>query len=403
MKALIVGAGGQGAACAAIMARLEGFDVIKLADMDEAVAAKTAKHINSPKIVTCALDATDSHAVFEAAIGFDIVFDMVLPWMATYVMEGSLKAKAHYVNTAFDTPFWDELLENKELTLHKEFKEAGLTALLGCGMAPGFTNVLARHYANKLDKVTEIRMRIGKKNIADGSNWYTEALQPYNPGWSPKQALVDCLSPSYALENGKFVKYAPFTGLEECDFSDPIGTLPVTHHSHEETYSMPRTFEGLQYCDFKYFMPIAPAVFYACGLLDENEIVVNNTKIKPLDVVVAKITAPSDSFLAQTKEKLEIADKTAFVEMIVEVTGEKDGKKVTYKASCPKMNAPGPKLLDLYGTAMVNVALPAIIGAKLILANPQPGVIFADELDPSKFFDLMKEVGYDYKWAETIT
>ena len=62
--------------------------------------------------------------------------DMVMPWMVTYVMKGALKAKANYINTAFDDPYWDEFLEGRaieDLTLCKEFKEAGLTALFGCG------------------------------------------------------------------------------------------------------------------------------------------------------------------------------------------------------------------------------------------------------------------------------
>jgi len=402
MKVLIVGSGGQGAACASIMSRFMEIDKIKLTDMDESVAVKVANHISSAKITTGVLDATDSDAVAKAAEGYDVVMDMVLPWMATKVMKGALKAKAHYVNTAFDVPFWDEFLEGKELTLDQEFKEAGLTALLGCGMAPGFTNVLARYYANKMDKVTDIKMRIGKKNLTSDNKWYSDVLQPWSPGWSPKQALIDCATPTYALENGKFVEYAPFSGLEECEFPEPIGILPVTHHSHEEIYSMPRTFEGLQNCDFKYYLMIAPAVFYACGLLGDEEIKVNGTKVKPIDVVVSNLAVPSDNFLTQTPEKLAAADKVALFEMIVEVTGEKDGKKITYKANCPKMNAPGPKLLELFGTAMVNVSLPAAVGAVQIMEKVCPGIIFPDQLDPDRFLEIMNQTGYDYKWTETI-
>ena len=42
------------------------------------------------------------------------------------------------MNSAFDTPFWEEIAEGKtreELTLCKDFEAAGLTALLGCGIA----------------------------------------------------------------------------------------------------------------------------------------------------------------------------------------------------------------------------------------------------------------------------
>jgi len=402
MKVLIVGSGGQGAACAAIMSKFAQIDAIKLTDLDENIPKKIAGHIASPKITAGALNAMDPDAVAKAAEGYDVIIDLVLPWMASYVMQGALKAKVNYVNTAFDVPFWDELREGSELTLDSEFKKEGLTALLGCGMAPGFTNVVARYYANKLDKVTDIKMRIGKKTLKGDNAWYMDVMQPWNPGWSPKQALVDCATPTYAIENGRFVEYAPFTGLEECDFPTPIGRIPVTHHSHEEIYSMPKTFPGLLNCDFKYYLAVAPAVFYMHGLLDETEVEVGGVKVKPIDVVVSKIATPGDNFMAQTAEKLEIADKTAFVEMIVEVAGEKNGKRVTYKANLPKMNAPGPKLLKLFGTAMVNVALPAVAGAVLISEKPMPGIVFADELDADRFLEVMNQTGYDYKWTETV-
>ena len=74
------------------------------------------------------------------------------------------------------------------MPLCREFKEAGLTALFGCGFAPGWTNVLARRLANRLDRVDSIKMRIGKATHLPGEHEYDWVLRPWNPGWSPKQA-----------------------------------------------------------------------------------------------------------------------------------------------------------------------------------------------------------------------
>lgn len=162
-----------------------------------------ADHIDSHKLKIGAVDATDPEEIAKAAEGVNVVIDMVMPWMATYVMKGALKAKANYINTAFDDPYWDEFLLGtpiEDLTLCKEFKEAGLTALFGCGFAPGMTNILARRFADRLDSVESIKMRIGKANIEPGEGAYDWVLRPWNPVWSPKQALIDCASPTYALE-----------------------------------------------------------------------------------------------------------------------------------------------------------------------------------------------------------
>ncbi len=405
MKVLIVGAGGQGGACASILSKQSCIDEIRLVDLKESIAGEVADHIGSAKIKTGAVNATDPDDVARAAKGVDVVVDMVMPWMVPYVMKGALKAKANYINTAFDTPFWDEFVAGtkiEDLPLCNEFKEAGLTALFGCGFAPGWTNVLARRLANKLDTVESIKMRVGKANILPNQNPSDWVLRPWNPGWSPKQALIDCASPTYALENGKYVKYPPFGGMEECIFPDPVGRLPVTHHSHEEIYSMPSTFKGVKDVDFKYYLMMQPAIFYTMGLCSQEEVDVNGVMVKPIDVVTALIPKPSGNIFVESDEKLAEADKTAFIELIVEVSGIKDGKKVTWRANCPKMNAPGPELKKIYGTNLVYVALPLAVGTMLIKETElENGIIFADQLDPERFIQMMMSTGYPYKWTET--
>ena len=384
--------------------RRNAIEEIRLVDLKEETAKNIADHIDSHKLKIGAVDATDPEEIAKAAEGVNVVIDMVMPWMATYVMKGALKAKANYINTAFDDPYWDEFLLGtpiEDLTLCKEFKEAGLTALFGCGFAPGMTNILARRFADRLDSVESIKMRIGKANIEPGEGAYDWVLRPWNPGWSPKQALIDCASPTYALENGKYIKYPPFGGIEMCDFPDPVGTLPVTHHSHEEIYSMPATFKGVKNLDFKYYMMYQPAIFYASGLCSQEKIKVGDIEVAPIDVVAAMVPLPQNNIFGVTDEQLEEADRKAFIELIVEVSGEKDGKKLKYKANCPKMNAPGPELKKLFGTALVYVALPLAIGT-LILGDTElkKGIIFADELDPEDFLKRMLDTGYPYEWKE---
>jgi saccharopine dehydrogenase-like NADP-dependent oxidoreductase len=62
------------------------------------------------------------------------------------------------------------------------------------------------------------------------------------------------------------------------------------------------------------------------------------------------------------------------------------------------MTSPAQKIYDLFGTSLVNVALPVVIGAKMILEDAAKGVIFAEELDPSRFINRMMATGYPYTW-----
>ena len=50
MKVLIVGAGGQGGACASILARQDAIEEIRLVDLKEETAKNLADHIDSHKL-----------------------------------------------------------------------------------------------------------------------------------------------------------------------------------------------------------------------------------------------------------------------------------------------------------------------------------------------------------------
>ena len=80
MKVLIVGAGGQGGACASILARQDAIEEIRLVDLKEETAKAVADHIGVDKVKTGAVNATDPDDVARAAEGVDVVVDMVMPW-----------------------------------------------------------------------------------------------------------------------------------------------------------------------------------------------------------------------------------------------------------------------------------------------------------------------------------
>ena len=166
---------------------------------------------------------------------------------------------------------------------------------------------------------------------------------------------------------------------------------------------MTATFKDVKYVDFKYYMMYQPAIFYAMGLCSQEKVKVKDTEVAPIDVVTAMVPPPQNNIFGATDKQLEYADKTAFIELVVEVSGEKDGKPFTWTANCPKMNAPGPELKKIYGTALVYVSLPLATGTMLIDEMDMPkGIIFADQLDPEAFISKMMGTGYPYKWKEIV-
>ncbi len=399
MKVLIVGAGGQGGPCTAILVHDQEVERVVLADIDLQAAEMVKKKVGSDKVKTARIDAADVEELVSVGSGCDVIIDLSMPWLAPKVIEAALLMKIHYINTAFDKPFWGQLVNGEPLLMDRELKEAGLTALLGCGMAPGFLNILTRYYTDQLDTVKTIKLRLGKKKTNLSS--YEEMVSPWNPGWAPVQALIDCAEKPYLYRDGRFEEVGPYSEIEEWDFPEPVGRLPVSHHSHEEVYSMPRTIgKGLNYCDFKYFVQPQPAALVSIGLASREEVDVKGQRVKPLDLVAALLPKPGSVFLEETVEQLKVKDKTFFTSMMIYIDGEINGTRKEFRINCPNFNTPGPQLLEMFGTSLVNVALPAIIGAKIAIEGAPKGIVFAEEIDVVKFLDYFKASGIPYSWEE---
>lgn len=401
MKVLLLGAGGQGGPCASILARDSDITEVILADMDLTVAEKVKTKIGSNKIKAVKINAANQEEVIAAAKGKDVIIDLMPVWLGPGNIEAACKAGVNYVSTSFDEPYLDQLAKGEALYLDKELKEAGVTALIGCGYSPGFANVMVRYYTDQLDTVKSIKIRLGKKKI--GLPPFAEITMPWNPGWSPKQALLDFSNPCYVFRDGKFEILPPFAEIEDYPFAEPVGNMLVSHHTHEETCSLPVIIQkGIQYCDFKYYVARQAATFYCMGMASTEPIEINGGKIAPIDFVMKFVPHPGNAFFDEQYDSLDELDQTLHVPMELLVEGTRGGKDVKYKILCPKLTAPGKRLYDLFGTSMVNVALPAVIGAKMIFNRPTGGIMFAEQLDPTEFLDRFLSTGFPYKWtAET--
>lgn len=386
MKILIVGAGLQGSVCASILARDDFADEILLADYDYSLVEKVMAKLDSKKIKGFQVDATKVDDVAALADGCDIIMDFVMPWMATYVMKAALKVNAHYVNTAYDAPYWDQLTQGKELELNREFEAAGLTAILGCGSMPGYLNVCIAKYANKLDSVENIFMRNGFGILIP-----VPRLGEWDPGWSPKQALTDFLTEPTIFENGEYKKVPIFSGEEDFVFEGPIGEEYIAYHSHEEAYSLPYSYrdKGIKNCSFRYPVDEQAATYIYQGFVPDNEIEVNGVKVKPFDVLMQMVAQPGEAFFEEEAPTEE--ESIACCETHVDIEGTENGKKVSYRINVPFLPKNQIKTYEVCGTNSVGISLPAVTGAKMCAEGTKKGVIFAEQMDPDRFLEIINE------------
>jgi len=323
MKAVVVGTGAIGIVIASELACNQETEEVRLADINLQRAERIRDWLKSEKVSAHRVDASKSDEIVRIAEGVDVIVNATLPRFNLTIMDAAFGAKANYIDLALDD--YSSFL--KQLEFHDKWKAAGLTALLNAGSAPGITNVLAAQAADRLDRVDAIRIRIFDS---------VESKEIVST-WSPEVMWDDMATEPVVYENGDFKRVPLFSGEEIYNFPDPIGPQTVVAHVHEEPVTLPRFIgKGLKHVDLKLGTPDMPTVKFVVelGLLDEEPVDVEGVKVVPRDLFFKLI--PRTLSFEEVEKKIKAGTLIDARECyVVEVEGEKAGKKMTYILSVP--------------------------------------------------------------------
>jgi saccharopine dehydrogenase (NAD+, L-lysine-forming) len=414
MKILVIGAGAQGGPCVSILSRDKDVSEIILGDIDLDLATRVKNKIGSSKIKVTELNAGNIEEIERAGRGADAIITLTLTAFNDNVMEAALRVGAHYVDTSFGEPsrmdicerdnILSQIIQKRPLSLDREFRDAGLTAIVGCGASPGVVNVMARYLADKMDTVDAIRIRLGRKEMTPSS----EVVSAWQPSWSPFRALWGYAVEPTIFENGVYKKYPIFSGYEEYHYPAPVAMIPLVYHQHQEPITLPHFIgKGIQYCDFKYTIDKNAETLIKTGFAGAEPVDVKGVKVAPVDVLMALVRKPVDTFLQESEETVS-EPITIAGQVAVEVSGKKDGESVDYKVVYPISMYTDPEarltLFNRFGASNIYVSLPAIVGAKMSITGKAPrGVIAAECLDPKLFLKMMNEMGGAIAFKEFCT
>jgi len=327
MKILIVGAGAQGLVIASELVKDPEVDEVRFADIDLEKAKRLAGKLKSEKICTYRVDASKSDDLLKVAKGVDVIVNSTAPKYNLTIMNAALKSGAYYQDLASEYVTETLPLSVNQLKVSDKWRDAGLTALIDTGVSPGITNVLARHAADRLDRVDQIRIRL----------FYELESTEIISTWAPKIAWEDMAEEPVVFKDGEFSRVPPFGGEEVYTFPEPVGSQTVVWHAHEEAITLPLFIgKGVRYVDVKMGggwwpnMPLAVTkAIVQLGFMNDKPIEIKGTKIAPREVLFA-LTPPTPS-MEEVESKIKagiIADSRGSI--VVEVDGEKAGKKTRY-------------------------------------------------------------------------
>jgi saccharopine dehydrogenase-like NADP-dependent oxidoreductase len=170
------------------------------------------------------------------------------------------------------------------------WEDEGLLALVGMGVEPGLSDVLAAYAAKHLfDDVDEIGVR-------DGANLRVEGYR-FAPSFSIWTTIEECLNPPVVYERDRGWFTTPtFSEPEVFEFPEGIGPVECVNVEHEEVLLIPRWLD-VGRVTFKYglgdeFIDVLKTI-ELLGLDSTEPVRVKGVDVAPRDVVAAVLPNPA--------------------------------------------------------------------------------------------------------------
>jgi saccharopine dehydrogenase (NAD+, L-lysine-forming) len=302
MRVLVVGAGGVGAAFAAIAQRRDAFERVTMADVSPQRAHEVVARLGeADRFAAERVDASNRSelvALIER-VRPDAVLNACDPRFNPPIFGACFDARVTYLDMAMtlSAPHPQRphelpgtMLGDQQLARHEQWERAGLLALVGIGVEPGLSDVFARYAADELfSQVREVGVRDGADLVVEGYD--------FAPTFSIWTTIEECLNPPLIWERERgFHTTAPFSEPEVFVFPEGIGAVECVNVEHEEVVLIPR-WVACERVTFKYglgreFIEVLRTL-HKLGLDSTAPVSVRGQLVAPRDVVAAALPDPA--------------------------------------------------------------------------------------------------------------
>lgn len=385
-KVLIIGAGGVGRVVANKVAQNNDvFTEIMLASRTKSKCDDIAEDVKRRTGVGIQTAQVDADSVPELVKLFDefrpeIVINVALPYQDLTIMDACLECGVNYLDTANYEPKDEAHFEYSWQWAYKDkFREAGLTAILGCGFDPGVTNVFtayaAKHHFDEIHYLDIVDCNAGDHH------------KPFATNFNPEINIREVTQKGRYYENGKWIETEPHEIHKPLTYPE-IGPKESYVIYHEELESLVKNFPSIRRARFwmtfsdEYLTHLR--VIQNIGMARIDEVEFNGQKIVPIQFLKAVLPNPGElgeNYTGQTSIGCRIR-------------GIKDGKERTYYIYNNCSHEAAYRETGAQGVSYTT-GVPATIGAMLFLQGiwKKPGVFNVEEFDPDPFMEQLNKQG----------
>src|SRR3954466_12232010 len=272
-----------------------------LADVDGARARRGVARLGDGRLGAVALDASDKEAIVALARAEDagLVLNACDPRLNPPIFAPARAAGGNHLDMAMtlsepdpEQPFSRPgvKLGDAQFADAPAWEAAGLLALVGMGVEPGFADVAARYAADHLfSEVDEVAVRDGADLVVEGYD--------FAPTFSIWPTMGESLTPPLVWERERgFYTTPPFSEPETFVFPEGIGPVERVNVEHEEVVLVPRWVDCRR-VTFKYglgdeFIEVLKTL-HKLGLDSTEPVDVRGRRVAPRDVVAAALPDPA--------------------------------------------------------------------------------------------------------------
>jgi saccharopine dehydrogenase (NAD+, L-lysine-forming) len=382
-KVLIIGAGGVGTVVAHKVAQnMDVFTGIMLASRTKSKCDAIAKAIGGNKIQTAQVDADNVEDLKKLFNSFkpDLVINVALPYQDLTIMDACLACGVNYLDTANYEPKDEAKYEYSwQWAYQDRFKEAGLTAILGCGFDPGVTSVFtayaAKHHFDEMHYLDIVDCNAGDHGKAFATNF------------NPEINIREVTQKGKYWENGEWVETEPHAIHKPLNYPN-VGAKESYVIYHEELESLVKNFPTLKRARFwmtfgqEYLTHLR--VIQNIGMSRIDPIIYNGVEIVPIQFLKAVLPDPGELGENYTGE----------TSIGCRIKGIKDGKQRTYYVYNNCSHQAAYKETGAQGVSYTT-GVPATIGAIMFMKGlwRQPGVFNVEEFNPDPFMEELNKQG----------
>ncbi|MEM7246886.1 MAG: saccharopine dehydrogenase C-terminal domain-containing protein [Acidobacteriota bacterium] len=280
----VLGSGLQGEAAAHDMARFGDARRILLADRDPEIAARAAERVDRlAGTQVCeprSLDATDPKAIAALLTEADSCLSALPYGLNPAAAAAAVEGRCHFADLGGNTE-----VSSRVLALDEQAREAGVTLVPDCGLAPGLSATLAADLLADFDEPESLVMRCG--GLPQDPKPPLDYMLVFSIGGLTNEYLGE----AEVLRDGKLIRVPTLTEVESLEFRDPVGGCEAFTTSGG-TSTLPQTFgdrlKNLDYKTVRYPGHCAKvAVFRDLGLWSDEPVEVDGQSVNPRRVFEA--------------------------------------------------------------------------------------------------------------------